>query len=186
MKHRIFIAINLPEDIKKFFTAYQAKWSELPAKWTEENNLHITALFIGDADDEKIPEIKEAVAKVASDHGKFSIHLEKISYGPPGMIPPRMVWAIGVPSKEFSALEKDAAKKVKDIFPITVEERESILHITLSRVREWEWRRYEPDERPEIEEFIDLNFEVKSIELMESTLKRSGPEYTVLQTYKLH
>ena len=41
-RHRIFIAINLPQDIKKELAGYHKKWLELPAKWTALDNLHIT------------------------------------------------------------------------------------------------------------------------------------------------
>jgi 2'-5' RNA ligase len=58
-----------------------------------------------------------------------------------------------------------------------------VLHITLARIREWEWKKIEPEERPEINEELDLIFTVESIEVMESELKRGGPEYTVIESH---
>ena len=58
-------------------------------------------------------------------------------------------------------------------------------HITLERIRQWEWRRIEPEERPEIEEEINLSFLVNSIKVMESLLKRKGPKYTILESANL-
>jgi 2'-5' RNA ligase len=43
----------------------------------------------------------------------------------------------------------------------------------------------EPEERPEIDEEVNFSFEVKSIEIMESHLKRGGAEYTVLESLPL-
>ena len=43
----------------------------------------------------------------------------------------------------------------------------------------------EPEERPEINEDIDLIFTVESIEVMESELKRGGPVYTILESHEL-
>ncbi|HEB01428.1 MAG TPA: WecB/TagA/CpsF family glycosyltransferase, partial [Candidatus Portnoybacteria bacterium] len=38
----IFVAINLPSEIKKKFLSFQQKWPDLPVRWTKEENLHIT------------------------------------------------------------------------------------------------------------------------------------------------
>ncbi len=66
-----------------------------------------------------------------------------------------------------------------------IEELNFSPHITLGRIRTWEFRRIEPEERPEVNEEINLNFEVNSIEVMESTLKRGGAEYTILESCPL-
>ena len=95
-------------------------------------------------------------------------------------MPPRMVWAIGEKSEEFSALKGDLDKSLA-----TSENREFSPHITLGRVRKWEWQRIEPEERPEVDEEINLSFPVSSIEVMESVLKRTGAEYAVLESHNL-
>ena len=58
-------------------------------------------------------------------------------------------------------------------------------HITLGRIKTWEWKNIEPEERPEVKEDIDLNFQVDSIEVMESQLKKSGAEYAILESFQL-
>jgi 2'-5' RNA ligase len=58
-------------------------------------------------------------------------------------------------------------------------------HITLGRIRQWEFRQIELEERPQVEEEISLSFEINSIEVMESELKRGGAEYTVLESIPL-
>ena len=200
MKKRIFIAINLPEDVRTVLVEYQNKYKDvIPASWTKPENLHITLLFIGDAEEEGIPEIKKTIQDVVVQQKSFSLTLNRNCYGPPQIIPPqtvvvqrieppRMIWAIGEKSEKFNLLcdklEEALASSPKIRFK--PENRENILHITLARIKEWEWRRIEPDERPEIEEDINLSFEVKSVELMESKLKRTGPEYITLESYKLN
>lgn len=200
MRHRIFIAINLPEDVKTALAGFQDKWSDLPARWTKPENLHITLAFIGDIEEDGISEIQQIIKNViapaspelASEggrHGSFAISLNKISYSPykKDKESPRMIWALGKKSADFDSLCDKLGKALVGLPKIHFkpEVRESIPHITLARIKEWEWRRIEPDERPEIEEFIDLNFQVNSIELMESVLKRSGPEYTILESCSL-
>lgn len=163
MRHRVFTAINLPEDIKKKLADCQKKWLELPCRWTKKENLHITLEFLGYLTDEALIELYERTKETVSEKKAFNICLNKICYGPPKKIPPRMVWVTGEKIKEFN------------IIP----------HITLGRIKTWQFKQIEPEERPEINEDINLTFEVKSIEIMESRLKRNGPEYAVLESVPL-
>jgi len=188
--HRIFIAINLPEEIKKQLLDYQSKWPELPARWVKPDNLHITLAFLGYLSDEELLEILKIAKEVAQKHGGFSINLNKIFYGPPGKMPPRMVWVEGEKSNELGKLQKDlenalASSEALAKEDLVSEARPYTPHITLGRIKQWEFRQIEPEERPRIDEDISLSFEVKSIEVMESQLKRTGPEYTILESFNL-
>jgi len=190
MRHRIFIAINLPEDIKKNLVDYQTKWPELPIRWTKKENLHITLMFLGYLVDEELLEILRITKEVAQRHESFSINLKKIIYGPPKKLPPRMVWAEGEKSKELGKLQKDlenslSAEASAKADRLVRESRPYAPHITLGRIKAWEFRKIEPEERPEVNEEINLNFEVNSIEVMESELKRGGPNYAILESCPL-
>ena len=187
MRHRIFIAINLPEEIKKKLADYQSKWPELPIRWTKKENLHITLIFLGYLNDEELLEICKITKEVASRNELFSINLNKIHYGPPKKIPPRMVWVSGEKSSDFTVLRDDLERSLatSDQVPFSPENRAFSPHITLGRIKTWEWRQIEPEERPEVNEEINLSFEVNSIDLMESQLKRGGSEYTILETCNL-
>jgi len=55
----------------------------------------------------------------------------------------------------------------------------------LGRLKQWEFQKQEIDEVPEIDETISVQFPVDSIEVMESELKREGPEYHVLESSPL-
>ncbi|MBI2626081.1 MAG: hypothetical protein HYW69_00615 [Candidatus Nealsonbacteria bacterium] len=163
MRHRIFIAINLPEDIKKQLTSYQYLWPELPVRWIKSDNLHITLDFLGYVSDEELLNVFQNAEELASGHKSFDITLNKICYGPLNKIPPRMIWAVGEKIQEFNLIP----------------------HITLGRIKTWAWKQIEPEERPEISKEINLSFEVESIEVMESVLKKGGPEYEILESYPL-
>ncbi len=179
-RRRVFIAINLPEDVKKKLAEYQENWPDLPIRWTKQDNIHITLVFLGYVADEELVEVCKAVKEVGSRHSSFSVNLFKICYGPTDKKPPRMVWAIGEKSEEFASLKEDLDKSLANS-----EKRQFSPHITLGRIRKWEWQRIEPEERPSVDEEINLSFSVDSIEIMESVLKRGGPEYTILELAKL-
>ena len=186
MRHRIFIAINLPEDIKKKLADFQSQWPELPARWTKPENLHITLAFLGYLSDEELVKVCQITKEVAKRHEPFLINLIKVCYGPPKKMPPRMVWAEGEKSKGLADLKNNLEKSlIEGRVSFELEEREFKPHITLARIRKWDFRRFEPEERPQVDEDISLSFEVNSIEVMESQLKRGGAEYSVLESAPL-
>src|SRR3989344_816820 len=198
-RHRIFIAINLPEDIKRGLSEYQEKYAELfrslcdresstksgPAKWTAKDNLHITLEFLGDLTDEELGNVCKVAGEVSKRHKIFSINLNKILYGPPKKIPPRMVWVEGEKSDELADLKEDLQECLLEEIKFRPDGKGFTPHITLARISEWEFRKIEPEERPEISENIDLTFTVESIEVMESELKRGGPVYSILESHNL-
>ena len=190
MGHRIFIAINFPEDIKKKLADYQSKWPELPIRWTKKDNLHITLVFLGDVSNDELVEICKITKEIASQNQPFSISLSKILYGPPKKMPPRMVWVEGEESEELGKLQTNLEKALNKNSTLRQNEtsgaeRPYIIHITLGRIRTWEFQRIEPEERPEVNEEINFFFNVNSIEIMESQLKKGGPQYTILESCPL-
>ncbi len=184
-RHRIFIAINLPVDIKKRLAGFEKKWSDLPAKWTPQDNLHITLLFLGDVTDEELGNVCLTVKRVAKDQQSFNVVLQKVAYGPEGKIPPRYIWVGGQTIKEAVALKHDLENALNDVVKFALDKNVFTPHITLARVKEWEWRALEPEERPEVNETMELTFTVESIEVMESELTRQGPRYTVVESHQL-
>jgi len=188
-RHRIFVAINLPEDIKRQLEKYQQNFALNQntewAKWTKKDNLHITLEFLGYLTDEEIGEVCMAVKEVAERHEAFSVNLTSILYGPPGKMPPRMVWVEGEKSKELANLRKDLEEALTKKVSFIPENRGFASHITLARIFAFAWKAIEPEERPEINQNIDLAFTAESIEVMESESKRGGPAYTVLESHSL-
>jgi len=190
MDRRIFIAINLSENAKRTLAAYEDKWPSLPAKWTKPDNLHITAVFIGYISDNELVDVCSGIKSFIARQESFSIKLSKVCYGPPdskvGQVP-RMVWAIAEESEQFTSLCDSLTKGILSLPDVAFrpDNKKSIPHITLARIKEWEWRRIEPEERPEVEDYVDLEIPVESIEVMESQMKQGGPEYTILESFEL-
>ncbi len=186
MPQRIFIAINLAKEIKEKLIEEQSKWPELPIRWVKEDNIHITLIFLGYLNGEQILKVREITKETVGRCAGFSINLNRIHYGPPGVMPPRMILVEAEKSAGLAELQADLEKALAaSKISFQPENRAFKSHITLGRIKEWEFRRIEPEERPEINEEINLSFEVKSIEIMESRLKRGGAEYTILESYNL-
>jgi len=185
-RHRIFIAINLPADIRKELFTYSEKWPELPAKWVGKENLHITLEFLGAVTDEELGDICITAKEVAERHGSFSLNISKVLYGPPKKMPPKLVWAEGEKSEELSTLRDDLEESLTEKIRFVPENRTFAPHITLARIDAWGFKSIEPEERPEINEGTDLFFTVESIEVMESAMKKAGVEYEIIESYQLN
>ena len=177
--HRIFIAINLPEGIKMKLLEYKNKWPELLARWTTKENLHLTLAFLGNTSDRELAEVCALLKKAGERHSPFSLAFTKIAYGPDAKRP-KMIWAVGEKSAELLALQKDIQKTagLEASQPFSP-------HLTLARLKMFELQRIELEELPEVNEDISISFEINSIEVMESQLKRSGSQYTILQSIPL-
>ena len=185
-RHTIFIAISLPNEIKRALAGYEKKWMELPAKWIPENNLHITLVFLGKLTDIELGEACVIVKEVAERHRSLNICLRAIGYGPDKKIPPKMVWATGDPLKELSLLKKELEDAfLQKIVNFEPEHRGFTPHVTMAKINAFAWRSIEPEERPNVDESVELLFTVESIEVMESQSKKSGPEYVVIESILL-
>jgi len=192
--HRIFVAINLPPNLQKYLADLGSQWSDLPANWVRSENLHITLNFLGNANDEEAIEVCQSTIDIAKRHSPFEILLDRVVYGPQsdvksGSRPPRMVWAMGEKSQEIGNLQKDLQTSLFEFSGARYQENDQDYafrpHITLARVIQTEFRRMESEEISAINEKINKIFMVKSIEVMESELRRGGPIYTVLESAKL-
>lgn len=183
-KHRIFLAINLPDEAKKRLIRFQEQWFDLPVRWTKKENLHITLIFIGYVGSEEMIEICGLSKQVISREPCFEIKLNQICFGPPGRTP-RMIWIIGENNPDLSRLKGNLEAKLFNLNKNIGNYNNRVFypHITLARIRQRQWQ--ELPIQPKIEEEISLRFLVASIEIMQSFLSRKGPEYAVLETIPL-
>lgn len=188
---RVFIAINLPEEVKKELEGLERKITAMfpeeagrgIIKWVRKDNLHLTLLFVGSVKDEEIPRICEIIKEAVQGWKPFSLTLERVCYGPPNKMPPRLIWVELEKSKDAECLVKILKQKMSEQGVLRkIENRPFTSHITLGRIRAWQWRAIAPEERPEIEKEVALQFNVSSVEVMESKLKRTGAEYTILKS----
>lgn len=185
IKRRLFIAINLPDNVRVKLSSYRDKWYDLDAKsinWVRKDNLHITLVFLGYMGDDEMYGICQIIKDVAKRHEAFSIKLERIIVGPPKATP-RMLWVEGKESKELAQLQKDLEESIAGRTYYKKEGRAYSPHITLARFKYEVAKKVK--EMPEINELLKIEIPVESIDLMQSNLQRTGPEYVVLESVEL-
>lgn len=184
---RIFIAINFPTEIKKKLAKLQDELSHyLPdIRWVNLENLHLTLAFLGRIPNpEPLIEItREAVEEIEC----FSLALRGLGAFPQPR-QARVLW-IGVFGGSILKLLNQVLFRKLTAAGFVLDERAFTPHITLGRVS------VKSGQKPSketvafvLDKFKEINFgeiEVKSIEVMESTVKRSGPIYRVVEEIKL-
>jgi len=188
---RLFLAINLPQTIKKELAdlqqeiknSFPMEAADAVAKWVIPANLHLTLLFLGEVGDKEMPFLIKAVETAVKNIPPIVLHLNKICYGPTKKIPPQFIWVKIAPNQILQKICKELGS-VRNQVPYNAG-RAFVGHITLARVKEWVWKKIDPEEQPEIVQEIDLKFTARHIEIMQSQLKRIGPEYTILQSFPL-
>ena len=198
MKRRVFIAINLPEGLKKRLKQYREKFEYLPRAtptgevlrglpvcWTKAPSLHLTLVFIGYVSDEQMLEICRVTKEAAAKFEPFFINFRRIVLGPPGKAP-RMIWLEGEASQELTEFKKELEAALIDCDSgfYRAENRPFKPHITLARVKAGRWREANINQA-DIEQNLDAQVEVGGIDVMESDLKSDGAEYAVLKACPL-
>lgn len=177
MKRRLFIAINLPEGVRKKLAEYQGKWINLPndkIRWVKKYNLHITLVFVGYVSDDEMYEIINTVKETAKKHEPFMINLERIILGPPNRTP-RMFWAEGEKSQELADLQGDLQEKIEQRHGARHAFRP---HVNLARFKQGLLT-------AQVNEPLKSQIPVETIEVMQSILKRTGAEYSILESVEL-
>src|SRR3954469_8283022 len=103
---RTFIAVDPGAKIRDQLAAVQRELAKdtTDVKWVEENNLHLTLLFLGEVEDRELPAICRAVQQACAGQARFQLAIEGIGCFP-NPRRPRIVWAgVGAGSAELIAL----------------------------------------------------------------------------------
>ncbi|MBS3052207.1 MAG: RNA 2',3'-cyclic phosphodiesterase [Candidatus Aenigmarchaeota archaeon] len=167
---RLFTCILIPNKIKLSLLRFQDELSRIPLKgnFVEKDNLHITITFLGEKNENETKNIMNGLNKL--DANVFRVQLDGIK------IIPRMnnIKIIGISVKDHD-------EQLKDLIEKTVKNIGGTYHLesklTLCRVSKI-------FDKNEVLDFLRKNqyikfgeFEVNSINLMESTLTKNGLLY---------
>jgi 2'-5' RNA ligase len=188
---RAFVAIPLPEDLLDQLGRLQRRLEvDAPPnsiRWVRKEGIHLTLKFLGDTNRKKLPEITAALGAVARHAPPCTISVKNLGCFP-NPRRPRVLW-VGVeePTERLAVLQ-DAIEEVLVPFGHEREERGFHPHLTLGRVR----RRVSHDDKEAIGELVKAShigtlseFEADQFTLIRSVLKRTGAEYTDLETFQL-
>ncbi len=185
MKLRLFIALNLPEDLKKKINYEVNQLRPLfkfPIRFSAKENWHITLTFLGYEPEEAIAGIMAAMKKTAADFKPLTVQFENLSYGPKDTSSVRMIWLNGTKetSRALAALKASLEDNLIDNqVNFKGENRPFETHLTLARFEPQPRRNLTPLAKP-----FNHQFEAKGLDLMQSHLQRSGAEYELLTKFE--
>ena len=180
MKHRIFIAINIPDEVKRQFLEHKKRWKNLKVRWTKFENIHLTLEFLGLIEYKKLRTVLGAVEETAAQLQPFNIHLNRIVLGP-DPTQAKMFWATVMVDKPLLNLKDTLNKNLLEAgIELKNEERDFNPHITLARARGNELKGKQTNIN-----LSRLGFGVESVEVMESRLLPGGARYKTMGSFRL-
>lgn len=189
MKKRIFIAINLSkearQELRKLLPEIKKSNSDLPIKWLEPEQMHLTLHFLGYLVEGRIEKVKKVIEAKIKDlkikNKNLELKITRISAFP-ALDRFRVVF-LQVEEDGKDVLEKFQRDLGRDLKRngFKIDQRPWQLHITLGRNKSTGSRRLTVDNLG----LKNLSFRVKSIDLMESKLERKGAKYSILTKYYL-
>ncbi|MBZ0180638.1 MAG: RNA 2',3'-cyclic phosphodiesterase [Melioribacteraceae bacterium] len=182
MKNRLFVALDIPNDIlDQIIIIRDSIYTDTHPKWELKHKLHITLKFLGDVERNLLDEIIYALSSSIKLKKKLPLEFEKFGLFYRGQNP-SILWCGLKKSETLYEIVKNIDSEFhklgfrKDIFRFKP-------HLTLLRIRGNE-------NISMIKKFIDyrmngLTFIAERISLYKSELKPSGSVYTRLKSFEI-
>jgi 2'-5' RNA ligase len=183
---RLFIALNLPKKEREriYRAARPLREEDLPVRWLEPAHFHVTLKFLGEVRRERLPQVDEAVQRVARSTAPFETKFA--GFGAfPTIRRPRVVWLGVRANPELRCLKQDLEWRLGEI-GFDAETRAFHPHVTLGRASD---RNGAGAFRGLDELIAGLVFmgdvKVHTLDLMRSDTSREGSTYSLLSSARL-
>jgi 2'-5' RNA ligase len=179
---RVFIAIDVPTEIRNRLAALQEKirTSTTAARWVAPESIHVTLKFIGEMPEKRREDIDQALRGLTWKHIRVSVR--GIGFFP-GARSPRVFWA-GLEATSMEGLAKEIDLRLERA-GFDRERRAFRAHLTLARAKNSHLDRAMITAAAPYTDTDFGTFSADRIYLFESTLKAGGSVYTKLKEYKL-
>ncbi len=179
---RLFVAIDLPQEVINEAIKIQnlfKKENLFEGKYIEKGHFHLTLNFLGEVDDTKIEQIKDALRKIKFHH--FKANLKNIGFFSLKKI--KVIW-IGIESQELLELQKLIYNQITDLIGLKNQNELFIAHLTIARIQSIK-------NVQKLKNFIQqiklpkIEFVIDSFILKDSKLTNDGAIHNNLQIYYL-
>ena len=177
MKKRIFIVIDLADEVKRELLSYEKRWRNLSVKWTNFYKMRITFEFLGQVDRKGLESIAIACQNTASSLKPFNIRLDKIILGPDSA-QAKMIWATIHIDSGILQLQKTIHKELIEQ-DFDLEEFPFNPHIVLARARGNQLKGKKTNVV-----LKNLRFKASGIEIMESQLRPNIEKYKFIESFE--
>jgi len=174
---RLFVALELPSDVRERLSGLQG--GVAGARWTTQEQMHLTLRFIGEVDENVGHDIDDALAGIRAP----TFALELAGVGEFGGKNPRALWA-GVRANESLAHLQKKVETALQRIGLAAETRKFAPHVSLARLKS--------PPRDKVAQFLAHNalfasgsFPVDHFVLFSSHLSHNGAIYHAERTYRL-
>jgi len=173
---RLFVAVELPEEVKRQLMGLQKNIAGV--RWLPTKQLHLTVLFLGEVDDEKLTQIINALAEIKL--APFTLQIAKTGCFPNARAP-RVLW---IDLEREPMLERLylLVRTAAETCGILLEKRSFSPHITLARLKQ--------SNSADISSFIHqtvsdniLPITVQQFALFQSVLTQQGATHRQIQAF---
>jgi 2'-5' RNA ligase len=169
---RLFVAIDLPDDVKERLAGIQEDLSRCEARITpvDPQIVHLTLKFIGEVPEERVGEVKEALSRVKC--SPFTIRVRGIGGNNPRQ--PRVIWC-RVEDEGCCEILHRSVEEALSPLGIPREARPFRPHATVARVKE-----FHPSILSRVRPHQDADLgscRITGFTLKKSTLTPRGPVY---------
>lgn len=178
---RIFIALDIPEEIRERMTEYleHARTLAPAARWARIEGLHVTLKFIGEVNEARLQEIKTALASVKAK--SFAVEFTGVGFFP-NTKGARVFW-IGVNGGEALPKLASSIDEALEKIAFTREKKAYHPHLTLARASSHPLRELQPLLAGPPSQFGTMT--AQEFFLYQSQLQRGGSRYTKLEKFGL-
>jgi 2'-5' RNA ligase len=183
---RLFVSIDLPDAVADAIAEVQAPLRDLEGlKLVAPERAHVTLKFLGDVDEERVPEVEEAIETAVDAAGVDPFETTVAGLGVfPNLDYISVVWAgVEEGADEMTRLHEALERELTAV-GVDPEDHDFTPHVTIGRLKDARGKETVVEtvtgEQPTFGEF-----RVDAIRLTESTLTRDGPEYETVTRFGL-
>jgi RNA 2',3'-cyclic 3'-phosphodiesterase len=180
---RTFIAIEVAASakLKQEYELIRYRLRLEKINWVPVENLHITLNFLGDTEEEILPEMIRSIESTADRHAPIDIVLR--SFGVfKNIREPRVIWINCIFDPELGQVKKELDHGLS-LFGFEPDKREFSPHLTLGRVKEIRQLNQLTQLIALYKEFEFQRLQVINLVLFESILRPEGPEYIPIRVF---
>jgi len=180
-KKRLFVGIFTPLDFEE--VRREVEELGVVGKWVERENLHVTLRFIGEVEEEKVPQIARMLKGRLKGAPKVRLSYRGLgTFNRNGL--PRVLW-VGVEGEGLKEVKRRVDQALMP-FGLPPEDEESYRpHITLLRIKKLRRRGKFSGILFRMREFDFGGKESSKVCLIESKLTPEGPVYEVVEEFPL-
>ena len=180
---RSFLAIDIPKEVKNDLFGFSKRLkSILPnsASWVKGDNFHITLCFLGEVEENFLSRIKEPLELSLKHIRPFLVSLGQFSFMP--LKKPRILY---VDMLKGSLELKRVYERIRESIGVYVSDdvflKGFLPHVTIARMKRYTYEIGQLLEKTKEATVSLKTFEVKSVGVFESVLKKEGAKYNIIQ-----